>query len=159
MWISKIELTKGGLRYRAIAEAIRDAAQIGELRPGDSLPTHRALAERLGVTVGTVSRAYSVAADWGADHLTRWFRHGNTRPRRTGSNHPLGHRTAGQSHRIRPSLPRRIDRCRIAGQVLGATVRGLGSRSPEKVFLRLFAGTGPHVPPGDRCGLAQTRRN
>lgn len=65
MWISKIELTKGGLRYRAIAEAIRDAAQIGELRPGDSLPTHRALAERLGVTVGTVSRAYSVAADWG----------------------------------------------------------------------------------------------
>jgi len=64
MWISRIELSKGGLRYRAIAEAIRDAIQAGDLQPGELLPTHRAMAERLGVTVGTISRAYSVAADW-----------------------------------------------------------------------------------------------
>ena len=65
MWISKIELSKGELRYRAIADAIRDAIQAGDLQPGDLLPTHRAMAERLGVTVGTISRAYSVVADWG----------------------------------------------------------------------------------------------
>ena len=65
MWISRIELSKGGLRYRTIAEAIRDAIQAGDLQPGELLPTHRAMAERLGVTVGTISRAYSVAADWG----------------------------------------------------------------------------------------------
>lgn len=64
MWTSRIELAKG-LRYRAIADAIRIAILGGELRPGDRLPTHRALAGQLGVTAGTVSRAYSVVADWG----------------------------------------------------------------------------------------------
>ena len=64
MWSSMIDLTVG-LRYRAIADAIREATAQGDLRPGDPLPTHRALADQLGVTVGTVSRAYSLAADWG----------------------------------------------------------------------------------------------
>ncbi len=64
MWTSRIELT-GGLRYRAIADAIRRAILEGELRPGERLPTHRALARQLAVTAGTVSRAYSVAAEWG----------------------------------------------------------------------------------------------
>lgn len=64
MWTSNIDLTTG-LRYRAIAQAIRIATVDGELRPGEHLPTHRALAEQLGVTPGTVSRAYAMAADWG----------------------------------------------------------------------------------------------
>jgi len=64
MWTSKIDLT-GGLRYRAIADAIRVATINGELRPGDYLPTHRALADQLGVTAGTVSRAYAIASNWG----------------------------------------------------------------------------------------------
>ena len=64
MWTSKIDLTEG-LRYRAIADAIRVAIAEGELRPGDRLPTHRALASQMGVTAGTVSRAYAVAAEWG----------------------------------------------------------------------------------------------
>jgi DNA-binding transcriptional MocR family regulator len=35
--------------------------QTGQLKPGDRLPTHRDLAYRLGVTVGTVTRAYAEA--------------------------------------------------------------------------------------------------
>jgi len=47
--------------YRAIADALgRDIAN-GTLRPGDRLPTHRDLADRLNVTVGTVTRAYAEA--------------------------------------------------------------------------------------------------
>ena len=35
------------------------------LRTGESLPTHRELAEALGVTIGTVSRGYAEAAQRG----------------------------------------------------------------------------------------------
>ncbi|MCG8597494.1 MAG: PLP-dependent aminotransferase family protein [Kiloniellales bacterium] len=52
---------QSGPRYLAIAEALaRDVAQ-GRLAPGDRLPTHRDLAWHLGVTVGTVTRAYGEA--------------------------------------------------------------------------------------------------
>ena len=44
--------------YEAIANAIADALSTGTLAAGEQLPTQRALAHRLGVTVGTVSRAY-----------------------------------------------------------------------------------------------------
>lgn len=64
MWTPTIK-DKDGLRYRAIAESIREGITAGELRPGDRLATHRALAEHLGVTPGTVARAYALAADWG----------------------------------------------------------------------------------------------
>ncbi|HVJ51201.1 MAG TPA: PLP-dependent aminotransferase family protein [Aliidongia sp.] len=50
-----------GPRYRAIAEALAADLRDGRLRPGDRLPTHRDLAWRLKVTVGTVSRAYAEA--------------------------------------------------------------------------------------------------
>ena len=49
---------RAGPRYRAIADAIADDIRSGLLSPGDRLPTHRDLAWRLGVTVGTVTRAY-----------------------------------------------------------------------------------------------------
>ncbi len=52
-------------RYRAIASAIAEAVQTGELAAGDRLPTHRDLAWRLGVTVGTVTRAYREAEQRG----------------------------------------------------------------------------------------------
>src|SRR3990170_1428220 len=51
-----------GPRYRAIVEALAEDFAAGELRRGARLPTHRDLAETLGVTVGTVSRAYAEAA-------------------------------------------------------------------------------------------------
>ena len=48
-----------GPRYRAIADAVAADISAGTLPPGTRLPTHRDLAWRLGVTVGTVSRAYA----------------------------------------------------------------------------------------------------
>jgi DNA-binding transcriptional MocR family regulator len=50
-----------GPRYVAIAECMAADVQAGRLRPGDRLPTHRDLAWKLGVTVGTVTRAYAEA--------------------------------------------------------------------------------------------------
>ncbi len=50
-----------GPKYKALANRIEQAVQEGALRPGDRLPTHRQLAEELGVTVGTVTRAYAEA--------------------------------------------------------------------------------------------------
>src|SRR6266851_1552084 len=50
-----------GPRYRAIAEALAADIRDGRLPAGTRLPTHRDLAWRLRVTVGTVSRAYAEA--------------------------------------------------------------------------------------------------
>lgn len=48
-------------RYLMLAESIGVAVASGRLSDGERLPTHRELADRLGVTVGTVSRAYAEA--------------------------------------------------------------------------------------------------
>lgn len=61
LWLPKLE-NRTGPRYLRIAAALRDDIARGELKPGTRLPTHRELAEALGVTVGTVSRAYAEAA-------------------------------------------------------------------------------------------------
>ena len=61
IWVPQLE-GRPDPRYRAIADAIDEDVLAGRLRPGERLPTHRELAERLGVTVGTVSRAYGEAA-------------------------------------------------------------------------------------------------
>lgn len=47
-----------GPKYRTIAEAMADDIRSGVLKSGDKLPTHRDLAYRLGVTVGTITRSY-----------------------------------------------------------------------------------------------------
>jgi len=63
MTIFDLDLTKrNGLKYRAIADALADRIANGQMAPGERLPTHRDLAWRLGVTVGTVSRAYAEMA-------------------------------------------------------------------------------------------------
>ena len=51
----------GGPRYVAIADAIARDVQSGVLAEGTKLPTHRQLADILGVTVGTVTRGYAEA--------------------------------------------------------------------------------------------------
>jgi DNA-binding transcriptional MocR family regulator len=61
MWVPEMGGRSGPL-YRAIADALAEDASKGRLPPGTRLPTHRDLADRLGVTVGTVSRAYAEAA-------------------------------------------------------------------------------------------------
>jgi DNA-binding transcriptional MocR family regulator len=51
-----------GERYRALAEAIARDIRSGALPAGARLPPQRELAYRLGVSVGTVTRAYALAA-------------------------------------------------------------------------------------------------
>jgi DNA-binding transcriptional MocR family regulator len=58
-------LSGRGPLYRQLLEAIRDDIASGALPSGQRLPTHRALADQLGVTVGTVTRAYSEAEHQG----------------------------------------------------------------------------------------------
>ena len=47
-----------GRKYRQIMEGIQSALSAGALQPGDRLPPQRELANALGVTMGTVTRAY-----------------------------------------------------------------------------------------------------
>jgi DNA-binding transcriptional MocR family regulator len=56
-------LGSGGRSAREIADALDLAIASGELPPGERLPTHRALARLLGVSVGTITRAYALAAE------------------------------------------------------------------------------------------------
>ncbi|MFG6177010.1 PLP-dependent aminotransferase family protein [Halomonas sp. THAF12] len=58
-------LTDTGPKYLAIARALSQAIRQGELVPGTRLPPHRRLAETLGVSVQTVSRAYAQAEKMG----------------------------------------------------------------------------------------------
>ncbi|WP_459854363.1 aminotransferase-like domain-containing protein [Humidesulfovibrio idahonensis] len=53
-------------KYLALADAIEADIASGSLAPGQRLPTHRDLADTLGVTVGTVTRGYAEAARRGA---------------------------------------------------------------------------------------------
>jgi DNA-binding transcriptional MocR family regulator len=46
-------------KYRAIADELAQSILGGQIATGEKLPPHRDLAHRLGVTAGTVSRAYA----------------------------------------------------------------------------------------------------
>jgi len=59
-WEPEISARRGPL-YKVIADRLARDIETGQLDPGARLPTHRALADRLGVTVGTVTRAYAEA--------------------------------------------------------------------------------------------------
>src|SRR5260221_4583185 len=59
-WLPDLERFAGP-RYRAIAELPAADIRGGRLPPGPRLPTHRDLAWRRRVTVGTGSRAYAEA--------------------------------------------------------------------------------------------------
>jgi DNA-binding transcriptional MocR family regulator len=61
MWLPNLEGRRGPV-YRAIADAIDEGVQNGALRAGVRLPPHRDLADHLGVTVTTITRAYTEAA-------------------------------------------------------------------------------------------------
>jgi DNA-binding transcriptional MocR family regulator len=59
-WLPNLQ-EHSGPRYQAIADALSADVAQGRLKPGERLPTHRDLGWKLGVTVGTVSRAYAEA--------------------------------------------------------------------------------------------------
>ena len=48
-------------KYQALVEALQRDVEAGVLQPGTRLPPHRELANRLGIAIGTVSRAYAIA--------------------------------------------------------------------------------------------------
>jgi DNA-binding transcriptional MocR family regulator len=53
--------TRTGPRAQAIVEALAEDIEAGQLESGARLPTHRELADKLGVAIGTVTRAYLLA--------------------------------------------------------------------------------------------------
>jgi len=59
-WRPKIEFGEGFIHQR-IVQALEADIAAGVLRPDTRLPTHRSLAETLGVGVGAVTRAYTEA--------------------------------------------------------------------------------------------------
>lgn len=59
-WLPQLSDRQGPI-FLAIADAISDAVAAGQLRPGARLPTHRAMADALGVNLTTVTRAYAEA--------------------------------------------------------------------------------------------------
>lgn len=59
IWIPDVTPQTGAPMYQTIARALEAGIRDGALSPGDRLPTHRDLADELGVNVGTVSRAYA----------------------------------------------------------------------------------------------------
>ena len=59
-WLPKLVSGAGSWANR-LADAIAADVASGRLAPGDQLPTQRALARYLGITTGTVNRAYAVA--------------------------------------------------------------------------------------------------
>ncbi len=60
LWLPDLSQFRGP-RYKAIADALAADIEQNRLPSGTRLPTHRDLAYRLKVTVGTVTRAYSEA--------------------------------------------------------------------------------------------------
>jgi DNA-binding transcriptional MocR family regulator len=64
IWLPKL-VDDGGPKYLALTRALRDAIRAGDLAEGAQLPTVRDLAFRLGVTPGTVSRAYQITTQEG----------------------------------------------------------------------------------------------
>ncbi|MCP3168630.1 MocR-like ectoine utilization transcription factor EhuR [Myxococcus qinghaiensis] len=60
IWTPNLRGREGPL-YRILADALGADIEEGRLAAGTRLPTHRELAEKVGVTVGTVTRAYAEA--------------------------------------------------------------------------------------------------
>lgn len=66
MELARLYAEKSGEpKYLAIAGAVEEGIRQGVFAPGAALPTHRDLAEALGVTIGTVTRGYAEAAQRG----------------------------------------------------------------------------------------------
>ncbi len=64
-WWDNFRSNHEGPKYLAIVGGLSEAIQSGRFEPGRRLPSHRLLAQKLGVSVGTVTRAYQEALDLG----------------------------------------------------------------------------------------------
>ncbi len=64
MWTPDLSRYSGH-RYLALADAIGNAIANKEIKPGERLPPHRWLADRLGITTATVAHGYRIALQRG----------------------------------------------------------------------------------------------
>lgn len=64
IWTPNIQNASGAL-YRRLADAIAGDIACGRLHPGEKLPTHRDLADILGINVSTVTKGYREAEQRG----------------------------------------------------------------------------------------------
>jgi DNA-binding transcriptional MocR family regulator len=63
-WLPDLQRARRPI-YAAIVAAIGEAVEKGELAPGERLPSQRAMADRLGLDLTTITRAYTRAAELG----------------------------------------------------------------------------------------------
>ncbi|MCX7888602.1 MAG: PLP-dependent aminotransferase family protein [Rhodobacteraceae bacterium] len=103
-----------GPKYIALSHALRDAVRSGALPEGTRLPPVRDLAWHLGVTPGTVARAYQIgtqdglleaAVGRGTFVASRTPQLGPTEPMHTGTTRATGQRAAGALDLRSPDLP------------------------------------------------------
>lgn len=122
-----------GPKFRALATALREAARSGQLPAGSRLPAMRDLAWRLGVTPGTVARAYQIAAAEGVidSHVGRGSFIAR-RQQRLGSVQPLITERINPASADRALVDLRIPRLPDCGQTeairraMQAAAQGLG---------------------------------
>lgn len=115
-------------KYLALAECIVHAIESSDLAPGERLPTHRALAEEVGVSVQTVSRAYE-------DLIRRGFLVGE-----------VGRGTFVRSLPGEPSMPFRA--ARTAGLIDLSLIKPVGARRHETRLSETLAALAAN-PPAD----------
>ena len=94
--IVSINYKSGKPPYLQIVEQIRHAAASGMLKPGESVPTIRALAERLEVNRNTVAKAYTELEREGVIE-TRTGRGSFVRENQSGLKKPLREEIVGEA--------------------------------------------------------------
>ena len=117
IWTPDLSAFDGPL-YLRLASAIEQAIVDGSLPAQTRLPTHRALADKLGVTVGTVTRAYSEAERRGlvaarVGHGT-WVKGANTDP----ANQWVIRTEEGPRIELWQNLPVQLDRAALIRPLL-----------------------------------------
>uniref|UniRef100_UPI00051B905D aminotransferase-like domain-containing protein n=1 Tax=Aeromonas finlandensis TaxID=1543375 RepID=UPI00051B905D len=123
IWTPDLAAFDGPL-YLKLVKAIEQGIASGELPPQTRLPTHRSLADRLGVTVGTITRAYSEAERRGllaarVGHGT-WVKEANTDP----ANEWVIRQEEGHRIELWQNLPVQLDRAAIIRPMLGEVADG-----------------------------------
>lgn len=129
-WTPLLDGLEGPL-YMAVADAMERDVYAGVLRPGQKLPTHRDMADALGINVSTVTRAYAEAERRGLVSATVG--------RGTYVSSDATTSTAMVS--FEPTAPGLIEMGSIApfyglDPDMGAALRRLAGRRDPNVFLR-----------------------
>jgi DNA-binding transcriptional MocR family regulator len=115
-WRPQIEAGDGYIHERIAAALQADVAR-GVLTPGAKLPTHRRLAELLGVGVGAVTRAYAMAEYLGL--VTAHVGRGSfiAEPSTRGADLASNHGPIDLAHNLPPAAPARARLAETLGRL------------------------------------------